>query len=404
MTHALPLAYDPTDPAVVENPYPVLLDLQRHDPAHWSPKVRAWILTRYEDVRNALSSPQMSVNRLEPFYRALPAEEQSRVSVLIHYLSRWLVFRDPPEHTRLRKLLMAGFTARAVQALRPGIEEISSMIIDRLPKGEVFDFVDAYAMQLPGFVIMDLLGVPRSEMLRLKGCSDRIQLFIGSARNSPNKYELAEAGAQEMAGIFRELIAERRLSPKEDMISTLVAARDDDDALSEDELIAACMLVMFGGHETTTNLMAGGVLKFLLHPEQAELLRADPSLAKSAVEECLRFDGPSGSMARVVAVDHSLHGKDLRSGDRVFAMINTANQDPDVFENPGIFDITRAQNRHVTFGFGTHFCMGSALARLEGEVAFPHLLTSLPGLKLAGDVDWHPTMIMRGPRSLPVVL
>ena len=399
-----PLIYDPTDPSVVENPYPALLALQARDPAHWSPKVRAWILTRYEDVRNALSSPQMSVNRLEPFYKALPPEEQSRLGVLIHYLSSWLVFRDPPEHSRLRKLLMAGFTARAVQALKPGIEEITEMVAERLPRGEVFDFVDHFAMQLPGFVIMDLLGVPRSEMLRLKSCSDRIQLFIGSARNSPNKYELAESGAREMAGFFREIIAERRAAPKDDLISTLVSARDADDALSEDELIAACMLVMFGGHETTTNLMAGGMLKLITHPEQAELLRADPSLAKSAVEECLRFDGPSGSMARVVAVDHELHGRSLKAGERVFAMINAANQDPDVFEDPHVFNIARSTNRHVTFGFGTHFCMGSALARLEGEVAFPALLARLPGLKLAGQVEWHPTLIMRGPKVMPVRL
>ncbi|MDX5356296.1 MAG: cytochrome P450 [Rhodobacterales bacterium] len=402
MTHD-PLVFDPTDAATVNNPYPTLLALQRDDPAHWSPRLKAWVLTRYEDVRGALASDQMSVNRIEPFYKSLPPADQARVTELIHYVSRWLVFRDPPEHTRLRKLLMTGFSARAVNALRPGIEEITDMLLDRLPRGETFDFVNEFAMQVPGLVIMDLLGVPRDQMLRLKACSDRIQLFIGSARNSPNKYDLAEAGAQEMAAFFRELIAERRMSPRDDMISTLVAARDEQDALSEDELIAAAMLVLFGGHETTTNLLAGGMFKLVTHRDQADRLRADPALARPAVEECLRLDGPSGSMARVVAVSHDLHGKTLGEGDRVFAMINAANQDPSVFENPGVFDIGRTPNRHVTFGFGTHFCMGSALARMEGEVVFPRVLDRYPTLRMVTeDVDWHPTMIMRGPRALPM--
>jgi cytochrome P450 len=397
--------YDPTLPQVVRNPYPSLLALQRHDPAHWSPRLKAWVLTRYDDVKAALTSTDMSVDRIKPFYENLPAAEKSVLSELMRYLTLWLVFRDPPEHTRLRQLMSRAFTMRAVEVLRPGVEDICDMLTDRLPRGTAFDFVNDFAMQLPAMVIMDLLGVPREHMFHLKSCSDRMQLFIGSARNAPDKYERAAEGAHDMATLFRGLIAERRAEPRDDLISAFIAAREADDAMSEDELVAACMLVMFGGHETTANLLAGGMAKFIAYPEAARLLADNPELAKSAVEECLRLDGPSGSMARLVATEHQLHDKTLRPGERVFAMINTANQDPDVFDRPDEFDITRKPNRHLTFGYGAHFCMGAALARLEAEVTFPRLVQRLPTLKLAKEpIEWHATIIMRGPRVMPVEL
>lgn len=395
--------YDPTNPDVVRNPYPALLGLQEHDPAHWNPKLKAWVLTRYDDVKAALTSADMSVDRIRPFYESLPSAEKSVLSELMRYLTLWLVFRDPPEHTRLRQLMGRAFTMRAVEVLRPGVAEICDMLADRLPRGQTFDFVNDFAMQLPAMVIMDLLGVPREHMFHLKSCSDRMQLFIGSARNAPDKYERAAEGAHEMATLFRGLIAERRAEPRDDLISAFIAAREADDEMTEDELVAACMLVMFGGHETTANLLAGGMAKFITNPDAARLLADQPDLAKTAVEECLRLDGPSGSMARLVAVEHELHGKTLRPGERVFAMINTANQDPTMFDNAQRFDIARKPNRHLTFGYGVHFCMGAALARLEGEVTFPHLVQRFPGLRLAGDpIEWHATIIMRGPRVMPV--
>lgn len=399
-----PPAYDPSDPQVVRDPYPALLALQADDPAHWNPRLKAWVLTRHADVKACLAGPRMSVDRIRPFYDTLPPAAQGQVAELMRYLTLWLVFRDPPEHTRLRQLMGRAFTMKAVETLRGPIEEIFELLADGLPRGRTFDFVEDFAMQLPAFVIMDLLGVPRDHMHRLKACSDRMQLFIGSARNAPDKYERAEAGAREMAALFRALIAERRAAPRDDLISALIAARDADDQLSEDEMVAACMLVMFGGHETTTNLLAGGMAKFMAHPQAARALAEDPELAKSAVEECLRLDGPSASMARVVAQDHELHGRTLRAGERVFAMINAANQDPAVFDAAPAFDIARRPNKHLTFGYGAHFCMGAALARLEGEVAFPRLVRRFAGMRPAAPIEWHTTMIMRGPRTMPVII
>ena len=400
-----PIDFNPASDDFVRDPYAVLLALQRDDPAYWSPRLKAWILTRYEDVRASLASPDMSVDRIRPFYAAMPAAERSVLAELMRYLTLWLVFRDPPEHTRLRQLMARAFTVRAVQALKPGIEQLCQDLGDALPRGEAFDFVDRFAMQLPGLVIMNLLGVPRENMEKLKSCSDRMQLFIGSARNAPDKYQRAAEGAHEMAEFFRMLIAERRKEPRDDLISAFIAAREADEEMTEDELVSACMLVMFGGHETTTNLLAGGLSKFAANTDAWKALADDPTLSRNAVEECLRLDGPSGSMARVVAQEHELHGKRLQPGERVFAMINAANQDPEIFEDPQRFDIERKPNRHLTFGFGPHFCMGAALARLEGEIAFAHLAQRFPNIEIAPEgAQWHATMIMRGPRVLPIII
>ncbi len=397
--------YDPAAPAVIRDPYPALLALQRDDPAHFSPQLKAWILTRWEDVRRALDAPEMSVDRIRPFYEGLPKLERDVLSEVVRYLTLWLVFRDPPEHTRLRKLMGRAFTLTAVEGLRPNVEAIADELIGRMADlgGEV-DFVAEFAMPLPAYVIMDLLGVPRERMAAMKAWSDEMQLFIGSARGAPDKYAKASHGAHEMAALFRGLIAERRTEPRDDLISKFIAARDADDALSEDEMVAACMLVLFGGHETTTNLLSTGFLKFMRHPEQAQRLRGEPGIAPLAVEECLRLDGPSGAMARLVGEAHEVHGKRLEAGDRVFAMLNAANMDPEVFDRPQDFDVGRKPNRHVTFGYGTHFCMGAMLARLEGEVAFTRLVARFPDARPAGEPDWHRTIIMRGPSRLPVRL
>ena len=312
------MRYDPTDAAVIADPYPHLLALQAEEPAHFSPKLKAWVLTRYDDVRRALGAPEMSVNRIQPFYEALPPATQSKVGEIVKYLNLWLVFRDPPEHTRLRRLMAKAFTMKAVVELRPSVEELVDGLMEDA-SGEC-DYIEAFAMRLPGLVIMDLLGVPREKMDEVKGWSDEMQLFIGSAQNTPNKYERASAGAHAMAELFRELIADRRKAPTSDLVSAFIAAREADDQMSEDELIAACMLVLFGGHETTTNLLSTGLLKFLNDPHARARLAADPSLAASATEECLRLDGPSGSMARLVAEDHDLHGVTLKADDRVFSV------------------------------------------------------------------------------------
>jgi cytochrome P450 len=206
-----------------------------------------------------------------------------------------------------------------------------------------------------------------------------------------------------MSGYFRALVEDRTAEPRDDMISLLVLARDDRDALSTDEIIGTAILLLFAGHETTTNLIGNGFLYSMKHHGEWERLVADPSLAATAVEEFLRYDGPSGALARVAAADLEMGGKTIREGQRVFAFMNSANRDPEAFEDAERFDIGRALNPHLTFGFGIHFCLGAPLARLEAQIAATRLAERLPAIRLSGaEPEWHDSLILRGVKSLPV--
>jgi cytochrome P450 len=397
------LHFDPADPATNADPFPIFRRLQDEDPVHWSDPVRGWVVTRYDDVRAIALDRAMSADRVRPFFDVLPGEEQRRLADLGRYLTLWAVFKDAPDHTRLRGLMNRAFTPRAVEALRPNIERIVDDLLDAIVERGNADLIADFAYPLPASVIMDMLGVPRSDLGVMKVWSDDIALFVGIARATPDKYAKAQAGTREMAAYFRRLVAERRKAPREDMISALIAAEEAEARLTEDEIVASCILLLFAGHETTANLIGNGVLAFLRHPAELAKLRARPALAESAVEECLRYDGPSGALARVVAVDHEMGGRLLKAGERVYAWMNAANRDPRRFSNPDRFDIARPDNRHLTFGHGAHFCLGAPLARLEAQIAFPRLFERLQGLELTTDkFEWMDSLILRGVKKLPV--
>jgi cytochrome P450 len=400
-----PLVYDPTDEAIRKNPFPLYEALQEHDPVHWSSAIRSWIITRYDDVRQVALSPTMSSDRLRPFYEAQRDDRREILSGVMRYLNEWLVFKAPPEHTRLRKMMNGVFSMPMVQSLAPQIRRTVDDLYVQLPHGRPFDFMQEVAVLLPAYVILDMMGVPRADFRMIKEWSDDLRLFIGTSRADEDKYRKARSGADQMSAYFRSLIAQRRSQLSDDVISKMLLAQDDRGGLSEDELIAMCMLVLFGGHETTTNLLGSAVVAMLEYPEQQQLLRGKPELIDSAVEEFLRYDGPSNSIARVVAVDHELHGKALRAGDRVFAMINAANRDPRRFERPHVLDIERSPNRHLTFGQGLHFCLGAPLARLEAKACLGALVSGFSSMRLGpGEVHWIDALVMRGPSSLPLVL
>ncbi len=403
-----PLTYDPSDPRVMADPFPVYARLRDADPVHWSPSLKSWIVTRYTDVRDLLLSDDLSVNRLMQFYTALPPKDSALLKDLIHYLNLWLAFRDPPDHTRLRRIMRHAFTAQAIAAMRPNLEDITQMLLDRLETQghDSIDLISDFALQLPAFVIMDLLDVPRDMLDTVKEWSDDMAVFIGGARNAGDKYERAARGCRNMSNYFRDLVAERTANPKPGFLMDLINARDAGDKLSDDELVATCILILFAGHETTTNLIGNATLLLLRHPDALAQLRADPTLIDTAIEEVLRFDGPTNSLVRVVAQEHALHGRILREGERVFVMVNSANRDPRRFEAADTFDITRAQNRHLTFGQGIHLCMGAKLAREEGRIAVQALIQRFPDLALDPDdpPEWLDAMVPRGTRRLPVRL
>jgi cytochrome P450 len=254
--------------------------------------------------------------------------------------------------------------------------------------------------------MMDLLGVPREDLRLVKEWSDEIALFIGTARATPDKYLRAEAGAKSMADYFRGILAKRTVDPRDDIISQLVAARDEREALTDDEVIATCILLLFAGHETTTNLLGNGFYYTMKFQDQWQRIKDDPSLVDSAVEEWLRYDGPSGALVRVMTADVELGNKQLRQGQRLFAFVNAANRDPEQFADSDRFDVGRSPNAHLTFGHGIHFCLGAPLARLEGQIALRSLIERFPGIALATTVapEWNDSLVLRGLQSLPVRL
>ena len=402
-------AFDLGNPVTNADPFPEFARLRAEDPIHWSPAMKAWIITRHADVKQVALNRQISADRLTPFFKANAEYQRGSIASLVRYLNHWMVFRDPPDHTRLRRLFNKAFTPTSVSNLRPSIEGIVAHLIDGMEakarRGETVDYIADFAYPLPASVIMDLLGVPRADLERVKVWSDDIALFIGTAQVAGNKYLRAEAGAKAMSDYFRSLVEARTAEPQDDMISHLVLARDDREALTTDEIIGTCILLLFAGHETTTNLIGNGFLYAMRHRDQWERLVADSSLAESAVEEFLRYDGPSGALARVAAADLEMGGRTIRQGQRVFAFMNAANRDPEAFDDPERFDIGREPNAHLTFGHGIHFCLGAPLARLEAQIATTRLAERLPGIRLSGgDPEWHDSLILRGVRRLPVQL
>ena len=399
------MTYDPAAPEVRRNPFPVYSQLQDDDPVHWSESLRSWVLTRYDDVRQVAMSDVMSPDRLRPFYAQLKGERREILAEVMRYLSLWMVFRDPPEHTRLRRLVGTAFTPRSIEALAEPVSRVVDQLLDALPKNQPVDWAQQVAMPLPAYVILDLLGIPHQSYADLKAWSDDLRAFVGSSRADPDRYNRARHGATQLAGFFREVIAARRAAPGEDFVSRMITARDEQGSLSEDELVATCMLVLFAGHETTTHLLGNSANALLDHPDQLQRLRDNPALINPAVEEFLRYDGPSNAITRVVSADHEIGGKLLRSGDRVFAMVNAANRDPRRFDNPQGLDIARQNNRHLTFGFGLHFCLGAPLARLEAQLCFAGLIRRFGKIeRAAGETEWIDSLAMRGLSRLPVQL
>ena len=395
--------FRPEDPAFLADPFPLYRHMRDEDPAHWSPRLKAWVLTRYDDVRHACLDRGMSSDRLRPFFASLPAAEAQRISDIIRYLSLWMVFRDPPDHSRLRRLVGTVFNVRSMNAMRGRATELCDWLLDRIEERREFDFIGAFAGPLPALVIMDMLGVPRDELARVKRMSDDMALFIGSSRTSREKYDVAEAATQEMAGFFRDLIASRRAAPRDDLLSTLASVEDEGDRLSEDELLASCILLLFAGHETTTNHIANALLALIRSPDQMDALRDDPGLAPAAVEELLRYDGPSGAQVRIVQMEQALHGKTLAPGDRVFLMLNAANRDPRAYADPDRLDLRRDGVAHLTFGFGAHICLGFPLARMEGQISLPAVLQRWRSIELAADgLEWINSMVFRGMKAMPV--
>src|SRR5262245_42710415 len=385
------------DPEFVADPYPTYHRLRSEDPVHQSP-LGFWVLTRYEDVVSVLRDARFVK---EP----IAAVVASRMGGATPPVPLSMLERDPPDHTRLRGLVSKAFTPRVVETLRPHIQQIVDGLLDRVEGRHSMDLIEDFAYPLPVIVICQMLGVPVEDRDRFKGwgldIARGLDAIMLPADSDVTRRSLASRTA--LGDYFRELIAERRASPRADMLSALIAAEEAGDKLSEDELLATCTLLLVAGHETTVNLIGNGTLALLRHPDELRRLLERPALIASAVEELLRYDGPVQRTARITSEDVTIGGRTIGKGELVMPFIGAADRDPAQFPDPDRLDITRADNRHIAFGWGIHFCLGAPLARLEGQIAINALVWRFPKLALATDrPEYRQSLTLRGLKALPV--
>jgi cytochrome P450 len=390
-------------PHVVRDPYAYFNALREREPVYWNDSLGAWVLTAYQDVMAAFRDPRLSADRITPYYeRKLtgPTGEVHRFTY--ETLSRWMVFVDPPEHTRLRKLVDHAFRPKAIERMRQNVGSLVEELVRELKQKREFDFVEDFAYPLPVLVISEMLDIPREDRDKIKHWSEAIMTLVFGALDVKDRHERARIAFVDMSAYLAEIIRERRKKPGVDLLSLLLAAEERGDALSEKEVVATCILLLFGGHETTTNLLANGLRALLLHDQWA-LLGGRPELMPQAIEEILRWDGPSKAMWRIAKEDVVYGAKTIAKGDKLLLIQVSANRDPSEFERPDEFDITREKTQHCGFGYALHYCIGAPIARLEGSLAFKLLFAELPSLELASDHwEWQPTVLNRSLKKLPV--
>ena len=397
-------AYSEYDPQLLANPYPLYHQLRTEDPVHWSDALGCWLITRFDDVVSALRDHgRFSSNRMSSFMGQLPEAAQDEAQPLRDYLSKFIGLLDPPDHTRIRKLVHKAFEPNVVQRMRPWIQKIVDDLLDEVHQQGRMDVIRDLAYPLPVTVIARIIGLPEEDRAQFKKWSDDIVAFLGSGHAMPDRAEIAQRSMFEFTDYYRDIMAERRRNPKDDLISVLLAAEEDGEKLTEQELLATCVTLLAGGHETTTNLIGNGILALLRHPDELRKLKDDPSLVESAAEELLRYDTPIQRAERRAAEDIELRGSHIEKDQRVFLVVGAANRDPLEFPDPDRLDICREPNPHVAFGFGIHYCVGAPLARMEAPIAINAVLRRMPNMQLTGDtLDWHENLAIRGVKSLPV--
>ena len=390
---------DMRSPAFRDDPHPLMRAL-RDSGRVARDVVGLWLLSHHADVSAGLRSSHLS---REP-WRA-PAWDKTRPFLADSTLERtslqWMLFNDPPKHTRLRRLVNGAFKPPVVAALRDRITAVTDQLLDALPRDGHCDLMRGLAQPLPVRVICDILGLPPHDFAQTKLWSDALSIIVEPVVRREQRAAAGRA-AEEMVAYLRGHLAARRSGPpRDDVLGLLIAAQDDGGGLTEDELLGNLILLFIAGHETTTNLIGNGALTLLRHPHELARLRAQPSLAACAVEEMLRFEGSVNMVARSTIEPYAVGETVIPAGELIFFMLAPANRDPAVFTEPDRFDIGRDPNPHLAFGAGIHFCLGAPLARLEGEVVFQRLLARYPALALADDAPrWRPWINLRGLETL----
>ncbi len=395
---------DLTNPEIIADPHPVYGLLQAETPVAWNNQLHGWVVTGYEAARKALLHPALSVEKLAPFVRHSSARDRANVEILGEVLGDWMVFRDPPTHTQLRRSLKDAFMPAEIRELQPRVRAIVDELLAGLPEGEPVDVVERFAFPLPAMAIGDLFGMPRDELDTLKAWSDDLGKFVLASVDADQDriYLLPGEAARRMKARFQILLDDHRARPRDDFTSRMIA---NSEGLTDGQIVHNLVLLLWAGHETTTNLIATAIHHLCSDPARFDRLRAEPSLAPGTVDECLRMDGPAQMLVRFAKEDLEFEGQPITRDEMVYIMINTANRDPAIFEAPEDFDAAREVNKHLGFGRGIHMCLGAPLARLEGEQALHGLAGRYKSMRFAGPATvWRQNLIIRGPRKLEVVV
>lgn len=391
------------DPSILQDPHPAHRVAFANGPVQPSPGPghRTWFVGGHAEVSSLLRDPRLSADRVSYLAHRLTPPERAAMQPLLGSLACWLLFKDPPEHTPLRRSVVAALSRRVVLGRTPAIEALVDTLLDAAAARGRIDVVTDLAQPLPAIVIAEMLGARPEDRETLRRWSDDVARFLGTSVGAAETLA-AQASVMAMTDYFRDVLARHRARPRENLMAALLETQARTPGLDDEALLANCVMMMFAGHETTTNLIGNAVHLLLDRPALVEQLRRDPSGWERTLEEVLRYESPVLRISRVAKVQLELAGTTIPAGDRVILMLGAANRDPAVFAAPDDFDAQRHPNPHLAFGFGLHACVGAMLARLEARVALQALFGRFAGLRREEPVQWTPNFGLRSLVRLPV--
>ena len=401
---------DMFSPEVTFDPYPYYSEIRQVDPVHWNEKYELWVITRHDDLvwmtrHHELFSSAVFKNDPRPPYPEIDESDLGLYEDFVrHYQGDQFIQHDRPDHLEMRKVVHGYFTPKSMEEWRPFVKSAINQLLDEVQDKGRMDVMNDLATPLPVMVIAEMMGVPAQDRGYIRELATKL-LNIG--RGEPDRMKPLTEGMKGMYDYVSPMVDERMVKPGDDFISVL-AAGEKAGAFTRHQVLVNTSLLLLAGHETTINLICNGTLAFIQHPDQWDLLQRDPGdtlppLLNRATEECLRYDAPVKSIQRIASQDVEMRGKVLRKDDRIRWFMTAANRDPEKFDNPDTFDISRWPNSHVAFGSGIHHCLGAGLARLEGQEVFKALIERFPRLELETDnLEYQPSITFRSLKALPV--
>ena len=388
-----------------KNRHAVYGALQSESPVHWNSSLKGWVVTKYSDIRDVLSSEKFSVGKLQPFLDQASGPDKDKIATLVQIMRHWAPFLDPPEHGRIRMALQRGFMPRRIAELDSMIRSTVDGLLDAVIDNEEMEFISEFAFPLPTLVLAQMFGVPDKDIHRVKTWSGDIGQFVLGDTANGDKYRDACQSMVDMHEYFTFLVEHHIDKPQINLTSSLIESMSDPDGLTKEEIVSSLVLIMFAGHETTTKALGNCLLNFVRNEEQFRLLKENPELIPKSVEEFLRFDGSVPIMVRTVKESVQIRDELLKAGDRVFLVLSAGNRDPDHFDQPDKLDVTRERVPHIEFGYGIHTCLGAALARLEMKIALERILDRFTSFELIvpeENLEWHTEIMSHGVKSLNV--